>query len=393
LGFDYSHDAAPSTSECVRAVAEGFVDVYWAVCCSLALSFNFIALFVSTVTAITGPSLALRGPEGSLGVALMHMEQQLQRALRYFGRALVCFALTLTGFGAQAIVALGFLKGLAILIVAVWTIATISYYGADIGTKFHLSIGRAVRAEFSSDCADGALTEDERTARRGARQRAAQEHERTVAKRWNWPCAKKGRRHRLRTPKHARPLWRLDELAILPYHTMQAARGGGRPADRFKARPLPTEQVIGLIGQAQAAALPTIPDGVAEAAHPANEQQLEILDRVALFMQCVGCGRFKPHWWDMATDGSFAWCMPGASATRRRAPSRTRAPTSARGGGRSTCEAAARRRAVIGSPRSTSWSRSWARLCHHRRPPCSSSSVTLVGRSIGGGRRMLGGRF
>ena len=153
LGFDYRpetqdwHD--PSHAECIRVLLSTVVDAFWALCCCLSLSWNFIALFIATVTSITGPSMALRGPDGSLGVALVHMEQQLKRALRFFGRSLFAFSLTIIGFGAQAMVNLGLLKGIVIFIVGAWTVKAISYYGTDIGIKFHLAVGRAVRAEFS----------------------------------------------------------------------------------------------------------------------------------------------------------------------------------------------------------------------------------------------------
>ena len=39
--------------------------------------------------------MALRGPEGSVGLAVRHMEQQLKRALRFFGRGVVAFIITL----------------------------------------------------------------------------------------------------------------------------------------------------------------------------------------------------------------------------------------------------------------------------------------------------------
>ena len=43
-------------------------------CFCLALCCNMITLFLSTVTSMTGPGLALRGPEGSVSMAVMHME-------------------------------------------------------------------------------------------------------------------------------------------------------------------------------------------------------------------------------------------------------------------------------------------------------------------------------
>ena len=37
MGFDFSRDASPSRSECVRCVAEALVNAMWALCCSLSL--------------------------------------------------------------------------------------------------------------------------------------------------------------------------------------------------------------------------------------------------------------------------------------------------------------------------------------------------------------------
>jgi len=308
-GFDYSRDAPPSHSECARAILEMLVDVLWALTCSLSLSFNFLALFISTVTSITGPAMALRGPEGSLGVALVHMEQQLARSLRFFGRALFMFALTLIGFGLQAIVALGFFKGVVILVVGGWTLWAMTYYCTDIGTKFHLAVGRAVRAEFSHQLGEstpgrgavpggvsegrvehGALDEAQREAARDAELgRAVREHRRRVESVWApyclWctpPCGDgKSRSERLRASKRARPLWRLDEMAILPYHALQAMQAA-RGADTLAARPLPREQVVGLIGRLQGAgATATLDpaDGMPAAA------DMLLFDRVASLMQ------------------------------------------------------------------------------------------------------------
>eukprot|EP00965_Chrysotila_dentata_P172821 5702817-Pleurochrysis_carterae.AAC.2 len=81
LGFDYTRQPAhlsrpPSNSECARHMIGELIDNMWALSCGLGLSNNLVALFISTVTVITGPGMALRGPEGSLGVAIAHMERQ-----------------------------------------------------------------------------------------------------------------------------------------------------------------------------------------------------------------------------------------------------------------------------------------------------------------------------
>ena len=145
--------------------------------------------FVSTTVAMTGPGMALRGPEGSVIVAVRHMEEQNKRALRYFGRGLVAFNMSVRlatagrsawpqASSAQRLAAararrfhlrqvrqrcvttcnarglhlrqvlmlgvrfcfgLGYLKGAAIISVSIYTFALLQHYGADIGEKFHLS--------------------------------------------------------------------------------------------------------------------------------------------------------------------------------------------------------------------------------------------------------------
>mgnify|MGYP007078129093 CR=1 FL=1 len=74
---------------CRRTIFAAFVDVLWALTCALGLSWNLMSLFIATISSITGPGMALRGPEGSLGMALAHMELQQKRAMRFFGRGLV----------------------------------------------------------------------------------------------------------------------------------------------------------------------------------------------------------------------------------------------------------------------------------------------------------------
>eukprot|EP00966_Prymnesium_polylepis_P090677 2099673-Prymnesium_polylepis.1 len=102
LGFDFSREDPISNSECRRTIFAAVVDVCWAASCALGLTWNLLSLFIATITSITGPGMALRGPEGSLGVALAHMELQNKRALRFFGRGLVAFSFSVISFGLQA---------------------------------------------------------------------------------------------------------------------------------------------------------------------------------------------------------------------------------------------------------------------------------------------------
>ena len=215
----------------------------------------------------------------------------MKRALRYFGRALAAFAFTIIGFGLQAIVALGFLKGLIILCVGGWTLYTISYYGMDIGTKFHLAIGRAVKAEF--DLGISVEEESEEAAGRGGSAvssrsmptipehntqahfaQSRSEHRRRVAPVtclglpcfWHprTACSSAGGVSTLHATDSAKPLWRLDEMAILPYHQNQLAR------DQH-GRLLPKEQVQGLIMRLQGQEPQLLP--------PASQPQTEGIGR------------------------------------------------------------------------------------------------------------------
>ena len=326
MGFDYSDDPVPSHSECVRSILSELIDAYWAMCCALSLSFNFTALFIATVTSITGPSLALRGPEGSMGVALVHMEQQMKRSLRYFGRALTAFSLTIVGFGAQAMASLGFLKGVIIFCIGGWTLYVITYYGTDIGTKFHLAIGRAVRAEFAAAEADvGAVRQEQQSCDTGAGTHnsssssavadvesdiglkrahssdadAAHAQEAFVQARgehrmhvkpdhccmrmmlpWTTWQSKRALHSNRRT---SQPLWRLDDIAVLPYHQLQMSRDS-------HGRPLPRQQVATLIGRLQGSELKRADNrvmGASNAAHddalpsPPEDSVADWLERVA----------------------------------------------------------------------------------------------------------------
>jgi hypothetical protein len=172
---------------------------------SLAVSFNLITLFLSTITAMTGPGLALRGPEGSVGKAVKHMEKQNQRALRCFGRGLAFFCLHLTFLSVRALFGLGIIDGITGVLIGFFTLCTIFRYGSDIGERFHVSRDRAVRGSFTQD------------------------HE--GVEHWN-PHEDQTEQYRLprwvvrwwvvrwRPPGHGRftPLWRLDKLIIFPWH-------------------------------------------------------------------------------------------------------------------------------------------------------------------------------
>ena len=55
---------------------------------AFGLAFNLLSLFISTVSLMCGPGMALRGPEGSVVVAVRHLELQLKLATGDFARAM-----------------------------------------------------------------------------------------------------------------------------------------------------------------------------------------------------------------------------------------------------------------------------------------------------------------
>ena len=178
---------------------------------SFALAFNLLSLFISTISSMCGPGMALRGPEGSVQIAVKHMEQQLKRALRFFGRGVVAFIITLTMLGLRNLQDVGFIGGGITVLIGLWTFHAIWAYGADIAEKFHVSPDRAVRGTFVSRAGGTSAvwknTEAER-AQQQAQHRARGLWQRLLGrKRW------RPQGHGITTP-----LWRLDKMIAFPYH-------------------------------------------------------------------------------------------------------------------------------------------------------------------------------
>jgi hypothetical protein len=183
--------------------------IFWAAG-ALALAMNLLSLFISTVSIMCGPGMALRGPEGSVVVAVRHLELQLKRALRFFGRGLVAFTVSIMAIGLRRLNGVGFAGGGASILIGLWTVQQLGEYGADIAEKFYISPDRAVRGMFV-DHGDGQVhwqnTADERA------------QTRVVA---GWYCFGRefGRRVRRWRPKGhgwATPILRLDKVIAFPY--------------------------------------------------------------------------------------------------------------------------------------------------------------------------------
>ena len=68
-------------------------------CAALGLAWNILCLFISTLSVMCGPGMALRGQEGSVAIAVRHSESMLKRALRFFGRGITAFTLSMVTIG------------------------------------------------------------------------------------------------------------------------------------------------------------------------------------------------------------------------------------------------------------------------------------------------------
>ena len=102
---------------------------------SFALAFNLLSLFIATISSMCGPGMALRGPDGSVQLAVRHMEQQLKRALRFFGRGVVCIIATLSTVGLRSLQDVGFVGGGLTFLIGIWTFLKLWRYGAEIAEK------------------------------------------------------------------------------------------------------------------------------------------------------------------------------------------------------------------------------------------------------------------
>ena len=202
---------------------------------SLAIGFNLLTLFVATITAMAGPGLALRGPEGSVTRSLMHMEKQNRRALKSFGRGIFAFSLHLALLSTRSLFGLAFIDGITSSLIGIYVIITLRRYGADIGERFYVSPTRMVRGAFTS-------TE------RGEQQWGPTDAERAACQANVW-----------RPPGHTfmTPLVRLDKL-ITFHWTHEEASGRLQQMEAGERRRAPLEpehsqtaQVEGLVQRMQ----------------------------------------------------------------------------------------------------------------------------------------------
>ena len=187
-----------------------FLQACFTVSASFALGFNLLALFIATVASMCGPGMALRGPEGSVGLAVRHMEQQLKRALRFFGRGVVAIVLTLTTVGLRNMQDIGFLGGIITLVIGSWAFHALWSYGTEIAEKFYVSPDRAVRGTFVYG-APGTTPRWTNTQEEKADLDQRRKKRPRIACLW---------KHRWRPDGHgmSTPLWRLDKMIAFPYY-------------------------------------------------------------------------------------------------------------------------------------------------------------------------------
>ena len=192
----------------------GFINI--ALCC------NVVTLFLSTVTSMTGPGLALRGPEGSVSMAVMHMEVQNKRALRFFGRGLWSFMLYIFLISGRALFSIQFLGGVMGLFSTTGTLVLLLRYGSEIAERFYVSPDHLVRGNFTGGHV-------------GSPQWLPSEDDDATRNSLASPCCTCcGWSPRWRPPKHGctTPLWRLDKLIAFPWRQLETK--GASPAVVFR---------------------------------------------------------------------------------------------------------------------------------------------------------------
>jgi hypothetical protein len=115
---------------------------------ALAVSWNVLAIYIGTVSTMCGPGMALRGQEGSVSVAVLHLEAQLKRALRFFGRGIIAFTFTLVSIGLRRLHTIGAFGAICSMAMGAYTLHKMWVYGSDVAEKFYVSPSRAVRGSF-----------------------------------------------------------------------------------------------------------------------------------------------------------------------------------------------------------------------------------------------------
>ena len=211
--------------QCFRLSVTLLVDALFTFSSALSLLFNLLATLVCTLSSLVGPGLALRGPDGSLGVALMLLEQQNKRALRFLGRGLVFLSVSILIVGLESMCVYSFIKGFLVVCVGFMALTSIMYYSADIGSKFYVAVNSTVRGEFNLDMNHIEKMQETMT---------------------NFSFFS---RCRPGTQSYFSVLWRLDRMVVLPYHRLYYEKHMENSSSAHIA--LPTDGAIGMISKAQ----------------------------------------------------------------------------------------------------------------------------------------------
>jgi len=210
---------------------------------ALALGYNLLALFIATIASMCGPGMALRGPEGSVGLAVRHMEQQLKRSLRFFGRGVIAIVMTLATVGLRNFQDIGFLGGIITLFIGIWAMHAIWSYGTEIAEKFYVSPDRAVRGTFVYG-PNGSNPIWTHTAEERAELENRRKKRPRIANMWKARWRPDG--HGISTP-----LWRLDKMIAFPYHDedrLRNSEGTSNPDRRAQGE---RQQMANLVLNAQ----------------------------------------------------------------------------------------------------------------------------------------------
>ena len=178
-------------------------------CSAFAVAWNLLALFIASISMMCGPGMALRGPPGAVGVSVHHLEVQLRRSLRFFGRGILAFLFSMVAIGFRYIHTIGWIGGIVCIGVGIYTLQNMMYYGADMAEKFFVSPHRIVRGTFvamSDGTEQWTNTPDEVSAIEVA------------SSRWCFGYQFGGRIKRWRPEGHGvtTPIWRLDKFLNFP---------------------------------------------------------------------------------------------------------------------------------------------------------------------------------
>ena len=256
-----------------RFVSQAAFEAVFFAAGSFGLAFNLLSLFIATVSLMCGPGMALRGPEGSVVVAVRHLELQLQRALRFFGRGVVAFTVSIMTIGVRRLHGAGFLGGGLSILIGLWTLRQLYVYGADIAEKFFVSPDRAVRGVFVEG-ADGTVRW----------QNTAQERASTrIVRGWSccgWELGGHVKRWRPQGHNVFTPLWRLDKTIAFPYladegRVRMLSKSG---SDAVKERHLLQKLVLSAQGPIGGSASAHVGGGLAGAAK--GRDTTDILDSI-----------------------------------------------------------------------------------------------------------------